>query len=122
MQAMLILEPGADVDPDELDQLTAELRRRLLDELDINAADPAVSKQVPESAKPIVALTVGTLVITLSPVMLHSVVHLIQAWIENHPIRSAKVTVGSDSIEVTDVTRADQRRLIDSFIERHVAE
>jgi hypothetical protein len=118
----LALQPASDVDNDELDQLTLQLRARLLDELDVNEAGSATAVGVvPDNAKSQSAVTLGTLVLALSPIALHSMAQVIQAWLKNRPLRSVKVTIAGDSIELSHATTSDQRRLVDSFVDRHSA-
>jgi len=119
MDATLVLQPSSDVDNNELDELTTELRRRLLEDLDVNAVNRAMSDPVPNNAKSADLATVGALVLTLSPITLRSTFLLIQEWLKHRPVRTARVTIGDDSIEVTHLTDASQRRLIESFVERH---
>jgi hypothetical protein len=122
VRAILTLQPAADTDQEELDELTAQLRERLLDEIDLDSADLVASESVPAMAKPGEVLTIGTLTITLSPIMLKYVVQLIQTWISHRPVRSVRLTLGKDSIEVIDPRNTDQRQLIKAFIERHTTE
>lgn len=119
MDATLVLQPSSDVDNNELDELTTELRRRLLENLDINVVNRAMSDPAPDNAKSGDVTTVGALVLTLSPITLRSTFLLIQEWLRHRPVRTARVTIGNDSIEVTHMTDASQRRLIESFVERH---
>jgi hypothetical protein len=119
MRATLTLQPAADTNQEELDELTVHLRERLLDEIDLDSVEFVASENAPASAKPGEVLTIGTLTITLSPIMLRYVVQLIQTWISHRPVRSVRLTLGQDSIEVTDPRNADQRRLVEAFIERH---
>jgi hypothetical protein len=122
MLTKLILQPGSDSDQEELDQLTTQLRSYLLDELDVDRVDPIFTRTTPDSAKAADALTVGALALALSPVTLHSMVQVVQTWLKVRPIRSIRITIGDDSIDVSHPTSSDQHQLIESFIERHRAE
>lgn len=119
VDATLVLQPSSDVDNNELDELTAELRRRFLEDLDVSAVNHAVTGPAPRNAKSADVTAVGALVLTLSPITLRSMFLLIQEWLKHRPVRTARVIIGDDSIEVTHLTDADQRRLIESFVERH---
>jgi hypothetical protein len=122
VDATLVLQPSSDVDDNELDELTAELRRRLLEDLDVSAVNRAVSASIPHNAKSADFAEVGALVLTLSPIALRSMFQLVQEWLKYRPVRNATVVIGNDSLEVTHLTDADQRRLIESFIERHAVD
>lgn len=119
MHVTLALQPEADVDDSELDELTAELRQRLLEDLDVCAVDRAAGPTTPDNAKSADATTVGALLVALSPITLRSVFQLVREWLRHRPVRTARIAIGEDTIELSGLTGADQRRLIDSFIERH---
>ncbi|MFI1419989.1 hypothetical protein ACH4VX_18740 [Streptomyces sp. NPDC020731] len=107
-----------DSDQEELDELTLRLRERLL-ELGVDDVEPIRSGEVPEGAKPVDAIAVGALAVTLAPIALRSVLDLVRTWIENRPVRTVGVTLGEDSLELEAVSSADQRRIIDAFLAAH---
>jgi hypothetical protein len=72
-----------------------------------------------DRAKSVVATTVGTLVVSLTSFVLPQVVRMVEAWVQNRPVRSVKLTVDDDELEITRVSRADQSRIITAFLERH---
>jgi hypothetical protein len=115
LRITLLLERDPDVDDSELDELTVRLRRRLIDELDIDAESLQASEPTPQNSKSADAATLGALALALSPVALRSVFQLVQEWLKNRPVRTAKVSIGTDSIELNHLTDADQRKLIDAF-------
>jgi hypothetical protein len=119
MDATLVLQPNSDVDDTELDELTVELRRRLLENLDVSAVDRLVSKSIPDRAKAAELAEAGALMLTLSPIALRSIFQLVQEWLKHRPVRTAEVVIGADRIQLTHLTDADQRRLIEAFVERH---
>ncbi|MFC8368818.1 hypothetical protein ACFUIT_12680 [Streptomyces sp. NPDC057239] len=114
----LVLTGGQDSDQEELDQLALQLRERLL-ELDVEDVEPVRSGDVPDGAKPVDALAVGALAVTLAPIALRSVLDLVRTWIENRPVRTVSVTLGEDSLELEAVSSADQRRIVDAFLAAH---
>ena len=107
-----------DSDQEELDELTHRLRERLL-ELDVDDVEPIRSGDVPDGAKPVDALAVGALAVTLAPLALRSVLDLVRTWIENRPVRTVSISLGEDSLELEAVSSADQRQLIDAFLAAH---
>jgi hypothetical protein len=120
MIAKIVVQPDIDVDAEELDQLTHELRERLLDEAVVDSADVEISADpVPERAKSQYASIADTLVLALSPVTLHSLIQLAQSWLKNRPVRTIKITIGGDSIEISNPDKDDQRKLIESFTAKH---
>lgn len=117
-QLTLAIDGGPDADAREVSELTARLRKRLL-ELDVERVEPARSADVPAGSKPGDAITIGSLVITLAPAALTAVVGFLKDWLVNRPVRGAKVTIDGDSIELTNVSTADLERLAAAFVERH---
>ena len=118
----LQLELVAEGDPADLADMTARLRREVL-QLDVEAVDHRIAGDVPPGAKALDAAMVGTLVVTLakSGATLASVVRAAQLWLSRSSNRTIKVELDGDSIELTGVASGDQQRLIDLWIERHSA-
>ena len=114
----IVLSGLPDMDADELDNLTADLRKALL-ELDVDAVAPITTNEPPIGAKPAEAFTVGALAITTSPVLIASVVRLIETWIKNRPLRKLTLTIGDDHLEINQASRGEQRLVVESFIAEH---
>jgi hypothetical protein len=104
-----------EVDRVELDELTVDLRRRLL-ELDVGSVEPAGSAEVPAGAKAVEVAAAGALLITLTPLVVRSVVQLLQTWLQHRPVRSIKLVAGDRKLEISAVSSADQARIVDAFI------
>lgn len=111
----LVLTGSRDSDQEELDELTLQLRERLL-ELDVDGVELNRSGDVPAGAKPVDAIAVGALAVTAAPFVLRSVLDLVRTWIENRPVRTVAITLGEDSLELEAVSSADQRRLMEAFL------
>jgi hypothetical protein len=118
---VLTLDSAEGSDPREVTDLTAQLRRRLL-ELDVEKVEPVRSSDVPAGAKSAEAAAIGALAVTLSPAVISGVIGLVQSWITNRPAQSATLTIGEDSIVVTHASDADKERLMQLFVERHAKE
>ena len=119
----LQLELAAEGDPGEVAEMTARLRRELI-QLDVQAVDQREAAKLPTGAKAAEAMMLGTLVVTLarSAGTLASVVRATQAWLSRSKGRTVKVELAGDSIELTGVSSRDQQRLIESWIERHAVQ
>jgi hypothetical protein len=114
----LAIDGGPDTDAREVSELTAQLRQRLL-ELDVDTVELVRSDEIPEGAKPGDAINLGALLVTLAPTILPAVVGLLKDWLAHRPVRTAKVTIDGDSIELTRASSEDQARLVEAFAERH---
>ncbi|WP_328665255.1 hypothetical protein OG905_38870 [Streptomyces sp. NBC_00322] len=112
------LEGAPDSDTVELDELTAQLRGRLL-ELDVDRVESVRIDEAPAGSKPGDAVTLGVLGVTLSPIVLREVFRLLETWMTHRPIRKVRVVFGDDSIELEQATTEDQRRLVEAFIVTH---
>jgi hypothetical protein len=115
------LQPSADVDEEELAELAAGLRSELLD-LDVDSVKPATEfGEAPADSKGVDLLAIGSLVVqfVLRPEVLDSVISTVRSWLGRQRIRSVKISLGGDIIELTGVSSAEQQRLIDLWIARH---
>lgn len=120
MQLTVAIDGGPDSDAEEVDALTAQLRRRLL-ELDVDEAEPLRAGEVPEGAKVVEPMTLGALAVTLGPPVLKAAVGLIEAWSRQRPVRNVQVTIGGDTIDLAGASADEQRKLVDLFVARHAA-
>jgi hypothetical protein len=112
--------PGADVE--ELAQLTDRLRTELLD-LDVDAVQQPVRGEVPEDSKGASLAAVGELLVGLvtSPEVLVSIISGVRSWLRRNRVRSVKLTLDGDALEVGGVSSAEQDRLIELWVARHAA-
>jgi hypothetical protein len=118
MQLTLAVAGGVDDDASELDRFTAPLREQLL-ELDVAAVKPVRVVEIPPGAKPADPVTIGALVVTLVPALLQATVALVETWTRHHPVRSVKVTVDGDSIELASPDAGEREQLLRLFLDKH---
>jgi len=111
----LQLTADADVDEDELSDLTAHLRSRLL-ESDVTDVSPDRTGAVPQGARAGEAIAVGALVVSLAPSLVRSVFHTVETWMQHRPLRSVKITIDGRTIELTNASGDQQARLVEAFI------
>jgi hypothetical protein len=64
----------------------------------------------------------GTLVVTAGEQVIGGVVRVIGNWLSRGANRTAKLKLGEDEIELTNVSDEDQRRLLEAFLTRHAAD
>ncbi len=112
------IEPDADAA--ELDEATLQLRRELL-ELDVQDIERPSAGPPPAGTRAVEEALLGTLVVTATRELVDTLVHVVAGWLRRSSNRSVKLEIDGDSIEVTDPSAEDQRRLIEAFLARHAA-
>ena len=116
------IETGSEADAEELAGLAVDLREQLLD-LDIERADPATAGQAPPGTRAGEIFVAGalTVMLALSKKLLTALTETVQSWVSRSGGRSVKLELDGDVLEVTGITRRDQRELIQAWIDRHTA-
>src|ERR1700686_4435895 len=104
VQVSLQLEAGADADEQEIDALTARLRRQLL-ELDVESVDRVRAGEAPPGTRAVDVMVLGGLFMTLtkSPELLKMVTGVVQSWVTGRPGRSVELQINGDSLKVTGI-------------------
>jgi hypothetical protein len=110
------VEPDADAAG--LDEATLQLRDELL-ELDVEDVERPIGGVPPPGTRAVEAALLGTLVVTATQELVGAVVRAVTGWLGRSRNRSVKLDIAGDSIEVTDPSAEDQRRLIEAFLARH---
>lgn len=110
------LDVGEHVDAEERDDAARALRSDLL-ELDVQVARPVVA--APDGARGGEAMALGTLLVSLGPNVLASVCDAVRGWMQRSGGRRVQLELDGDQIELTGVSKEDQRRLVELFVARH---
>jgi hypothetical protein len=107
-------------DPQELELLTLQLRRELLD-LDDVAVDRAPGGDVPPGSKGVDPTALGALVVTLAQSTgLAALIHAVQGWLSASNRHTVRIQAADGAtLEVVGASSADQRRLIDAWIDSY---
>jgi hypothetical protein len=111
------LDAGPDADDQEIEELTAGLRRELL-ELDVNSVVRVREGEVPPGARGLDIMALGSLLFR-SPELLKTVAVVAQSWASSRAGRSIELHSGGDALKLTGVSSDQQRQLIAMFVERH---
>ena len=119
-QLSVELQAGPDAGAEELAQLVGRLRAELLD-LDVDDVQQAARAEAPEESKGAGWLAAGELVVQLaaSAQALMSIIAGVRSWLGRNSVRSVKLTMGGDALEVSGASSAEQDRLIDLWVARH---
>jgi hypothetical protein len=115
-----LAEDGADAE--RLDALTGYLRRELL-QLDVEEVSRVQAGDVPPGARALDVLALGGLVVSLGRAAtgLHQVVAAVRRWLSagDGVRRTVKIEIDGDTLELSEVSAAEQDRLVDLFVRRH---
>lgn len=119
-QLDISLEIDEDISPLEYEELTEAVRRELL-RLDVESVDRIPAGPVPEGARGIDLSALGALIVSVgqSAPVLGQVVEVVRAWASRSPKRSAKITLGGDTLELSGLSERDQRLVIRDWMARH---
>lgn len=113
-----------DADADRLDVLTGYLRGELL-QLDVEDVAALRSAEPPAGSRAFDAATAGGLLVTVghSTDVLRSVLAAIREWLRSgHGTRRmVRLELDGDVLELSEVSAADQDRLMALFLSRHAA-
>jgi hypothetical protein len=114
----LVIDGGPDVDVEELDLLARQLRDQLL-QLDVDDVQPLREGAAPPGSKAVDPAAVGTMVVTLAPTVIPGLIGVLQGWLHGRRAAGVKVTLGRDSIELTNATATQVEQLTRAFLARH---
>ena len=103
----------AGADAEELDEATRDLQREL-DEL-VDVSRPAASEP-PEGARAVEVAALGSLVLKLGSSAVAPVARVLQGWLARRSGRTIKLTLGTDSIEISGGSAAYQQQMIETFL------
>jgi hypothetical protein len=114
------IEAEPDTGPEELTALAVRLREWLLP-LDIESAGFVPAGQAPPGTRSGGMFVAGalTVMLTRSSELFAKLVDIVQSWLSSSGARSVKLELNGDVLEVTGITRGDQRELIRTWIDRH---
>lgn len=120
IQLTLCVDLDPDADAEELATLAIDLRELLL-ELDIESADPQNRGQAPPGTRGGEIFVAGALTVILarSKELVTKLIASVQWWASLGAGRRVRLELSGDVLEVNGLTREDQRKLIQLFIDRH---
>jgi hypothetical protein len=120
---LFLEEDGADAE--RIDQLTGHLRREI-DQLEVEDVRGLPVGEAPPGTRGLEIMAVGGLLVTLgkSAQSLAAVVGAIRGWLARSPgpVRTVRLELGGDVLELSQASAAEQQRLIDLFVARHAGE
>jgi len=119
-QLMVTLDAEPETDSEDLERLTRQLREEL-SELDVQA-DLMTGGPTPVNTKAGDIITWGTLLLTLaaSGGAITTLIGVLQAWLTRQERRGVTLEMDGDKLQVTGITSAEQQRLIEAWLRRHL--
>jgi hypothetical protein len=103
------------LDADGVADLTAELRREVLD-TDVDSVELVAAGEAPEGAKSSTLVAVGALAVTLAPTVMESLMGVIASWLSR---QSADVNVKIDGNRFQGrVSKAQLDELVEAYLGR----
>ena len=115
-----LAEDGADAQ--RLDAVTGLLRQELLG-LDVQDVHRAAGGPAPDGSRALDVVALGGLVVTLGHAAtgLGEVVAAVRRWLARGGgvRRTVKIEIDGDTLELSEVSAAEQDRLVDLFVGRH---
>jgi len=104
-------------DPEEL-QLSVDALREDLLSLEVDRVDLSEGGPAPEGSRAGVTQAVGSLLVLLAPTLplLEGLVGVVVAWLERTGGRSVALEIDGNRLELTGVSRADQRQLAHEWV------
>ena len=109
-----------DAEAEELDQLTANLRRELL-QLDVDDVTRVREGSPPPGTKAVELVALGSLIVAVGKAAgaLSGVVRAAQAWLGHKPERKVRLEIDGDVLELSGATAEQQQSLVDEWLARH---
>ena len=119
-QLEINLQIDEDVSPLEMEELTAAIRRELL-QLDVESVDRVSAGPAPAGARGIELAEIGALVVSLGKAtpVLGQIVSVIQAWAARSPNRTVKLTLDGDTLELNGMSEREQHQVVKDWMARH---
>ncbi|WP_218825284.1 effector-associated constant component EACC1 [Streptosporangium subroseum] len=117
----LVVVPDADVEPEEVERLTRQLRTELA-ELDVESIGWAADDVVPAGAKGSDPVTLGAIVVALSVSggVFTALIETVRDWLGRQSGRHrVSVTIDGDTIELERASADQQRDIVDAYLRRH---
>jgi hypothetical protein len=115
------IEAEPDADREELVALAVRLREWLLP-VGVESVGFVAAGPVPSGARSAGMFVAGVLTVLLarSSEVLGKLIDVVQSWLSSGGARSVRLELDGDVLEVTGISRGDQRELIRIWIDRHI--
>jgi len=119
-EIIVTIQPDAGADAEDLERLSTRLREDLR-ELDVESIETPDTGPAPAGAKGN-ALAIGSLAVTLAPIVIPAVINLLQSWLNRH--EHAGLTLenkNGEKLSITGNPTREQQEVIASWLSRQQA-
>ena len=110
-----------ETDPEDLEEeFTKSLRLEILS-LDVDAVGLLNAVESPNKTKVGDPISWGVIIVTLLATggVITTLINAIQAWLTQNERRSITLEINGDKLQITGISSAEQKRLMDSWIDRN---
>ncbi|HXJ91895.1 MAG TPA: hypothetical protein VMT20_03330 [Terriglobia bacterium] len=119
-QFIVTIQPDAGADAEDLERLSTRLREELR-ELDVESVETVDTGPAPPGAKGN-ALAIGSLALTLAPIVIPPLINLLQSWLNRH--EHASLTLedkNGEKLSISGNPTQEQQEVIASWLRRQQA-
>lgn len=109
--------PEADLE--ELAELGQQLRQELL-ELNVDSVEAVPEGVAPPGAKGDV-VSLGSLAVTLAPIVIPPLINLVQSWLSRHEKASVTLEKDGEKLTLMGSPSREQQQVINTWLVRHTA-
>jgi hypothetical protein len=124
VDVLLVVQPDPEVDAEAADRLVRRLRSELSN-IDVDDIRPVAGEDVPDTAKAADPVTIGAIVVAMSASggLFTSLVETVRDVLARHADRhKVLMTIGGDSVELTNATDEQREQLVRAFVRRHTSD
>ena len=120
LEVLLVLEPEAGADPEEVERLGRQLGAALR-ELDVGDVSAVPDGAAPEGAKgDVVSLAQWLVTLSGTGGVIATLVATVKDWLNRRSgAQKISISIGGDTLELERATAAERAELIDTFVGRH---
>lgn len=121
IQLVLSINAGEETDAEEMEALTQQLYRDLLELEDVESVDLVRAGKQPERAKVSDPISWGTVLVTSLAAggVITTLINAIQSWLTRNERRSITVEIDGDKLQITGISYKEQQQIINAWISNH---
>jgi hypothetical protein len=122
VELLVVLQPDADADADDVERMGRQLRNELRSLDAVDQVAPVAAGEAPEGSKGVDAASVTELLVTLSASggVIATVVATVKDWLGRRSGgHKVSLTIDGDTLELDGATADERAQLIETFVRTH---